>query len=138
MCAWLAWPSSQARFQESKPQCTGNSPHHAHITSVGVPLDKPKGQSGPESVWEGIHTQTWTGRCDLWGVIHVTNSHKLYYTVSSPFWEAPLQQDCFSFLLIPQYSASGPAGWGQAEAAAGSQSFVQRAAQKRLLVTIFS
>lgn len=70
------------------------------------------------------------------GVIHVTNSHKLYYAVSSPFWEAPLQQACF--LLTPQYSTSGPAGWGQAEAAAGSQSFVQRAAQKRLLVTIFS
>ena len=64
--------------------------------------------------------------------------NKLYYAVSSPFWEAPLQQACFSFLLIPQYSTSGPAGWGQAEAAAGSHSSVQRAAQKRLLVTIFS
>ena len=79
-----------------------------------------------------------TGRCDSWGAIHVTSYHALYGAVSPAAWEAPLEQACSCFLLIPQYSAYSPAGWGQAGAAAGSQSSVQGAVQKRLSVTACS
>lgn len=69
------------------------------------------------------------------GVIHVTNSHKLYYAVI-PFLGSPFAA---SLLQLPPYTPilHFRSSWLQT-AAAGSQSSVQRAAQKRLLVTIFS
>lgn len=131
----LAWPSSQAGSQEGKPQRTGNDPPHAHITSHWARQSDSLAQSQHR---RGSMQGQGTGRCDSWGAIHVTSYHELYGAVSPTAWEAPLEQACSCFLLIPQYSAYSPAGWGQAEAAAGSQSFVQGAVRKRLSVTMLS
>lgn len=122
---------------ESKPQSTGDDLAHVHITFVGIQsIGKAKRQSGPESMQEGICTRIWTQEGDLGG--HSCNKQpQTVQGCASPRMRSLFETAQSCFLLILQYSPCSPAGWGQAVAAAGGQSFVQEAIREAS-ITMFS
>lgn len=76
------------------------------------------------------------GRCDSQWAIHVTTYPN--FTVRLPLPGKPLGTGLFLLLPDPPALVCCPAGWEQAETAAGSQSSVQGAVHKRISVMMLS